>query len=79
MGIQERKNGFHTMAAKEKSFYKQKGFKMGTAVQLGDQIVISNQFGTVSRKFKGRLISYLNGILTYVPFNGGLCSFYVGL
>ncbi len=47
---------------------------METAVQLGDEIVISNQFGTVGRKFKGRLIiSYMNGILTYVPFNSGLC------
>ena len=52
---------------------------MGTAVQLGDEIVISNQFGTVSRKFKGRLISYMNGILTYVPFNSGLCSIYIGI
>jgi len=52
---------------------------MGTAVQLGDEIVISNQFGTVSRKIKGLLISYMNGILTYVPFNSSLCSIYVGL
>ncbi len=52
---------------------------MGTAVQIGDEIVISNQFGSITRKIKGRLISYMNGILTYVPFNGGLCSMYVGL
>lgn len=67
------------MEAKEKSFYKPKGFKMGTAVQMGDEIVVSNSIGSVTRKFKGRLISYINGILTYVPFNGGLCSMYVGL
>ena len=52
---------------------------MGTAVQIGDEIVISNQFGSITRKIKGRLISYINGILTYVPSNGGLCSMYVGL
>lgn len=52
---------------------------MGAAVQMGDEIVVSNSIGSVTRKFKGRLISYINGILTYVPFNGSLCSMYVGL
>ena len=79
MVIQERKNGFHITEAKEKSFYKPKGFKMGTAVQIGDEIVISNQFGSITRKIKGRLISYQNGFLTYIPLNCGLCSMYIGI
>ena len=52
---------------------------MGTAVQIGDEIIISNQFGSITRKIKGRLISYQNGILTYIPLNCGLCSMYIGI
>ena len=68
-----------TLWKQKKDCFITKGFKMGTAVQIGDEIVISNQFGSLTRKIKGRLISYLNGILTYVPSNGGLCVIYVGL
>ena len=52
---------------------------MGTAVQIGDELVISNQFGSITRKIKGRLISYQNGFLTYIPLNCGLCSMYIGI
>ena len=48
-------------------------------VQIGDEIVISNQFGSITRKIKGRLISYQNGFLTYIPLNCGLCSMYIGI
>ena len=52
---------------------------MGTAVQMGDEIVVSNSIGSVTRKFKGRLISYQTGFLTYIPLNCGLCSMYIGI
>lgn len=49
----------------------------GTAVQVGNQIIITSQSGCVTRVFDGRLISYVNGVLTYV--NGSKIETYVGL
>ena len=52
---------------------------MGTAVQNGDKIIVSNEYGSVTREFYGRLIYYANGYLTYIPTNGGRCVIYVGI
>lgn len=68
-----------TLWKQKKDCFITKGFKMGTAVQIGDEIVISNQFGSTTRKIKGRLISYQNGFLTYIPLNCDLCSMYIGI
>jgi len=51
----------------------------GTAVQAGSQIIVSDKNGNVTRVFDGRLISYINGILTYQPTNASKTSTYVGL
>ncbi len=53
--------------------------KYGTAIQSGNQIIISNEQGSVTRAFDGRLISYIDGTLTYIPTNGSRCSMYIGL
>lgn len=52
---------------------------MGIAVQTGDKIIISNEFGSISRSYNGLLISYKDGYLTYIPTNGGRCIIYVGI
>ena len=49
----------------------------GTAVQAGNQIIITSQTGGVTRVIEGRLISYVNGYLTYV--NGSKVETYVGI
>lgn len=67
------------MAANAKLFYKHKDKKMGTAVQSGDKIIISSEYGGIVREFYGRLIYYANGYLTYIPSNGGRCVVYVGI
>lgn len=51
----------------------------GTAVQCGNQIIITSQTGGVTRAFDGRLISYIGGTLTYMPTNGYKTSMYVGI
>lgn len=52
---------------------------MGTAIQSGDTIIVMNRYGAVMREFRGRLISYVNGTLTYVPHNASLTSMYLGI
>ncbi len=49
----------------------------GTAVQVGNQIIITSQSGGITRVYDGRLLSYINGYLTYV--NGGRIQTYVGI
>ncbi len=51
----------------------------GTAVQVGNQIIITSQSGCVTRVFDGRLISYINGTLTYIPTNASKVETYVGV
>ncbi|MBQ6110413.1 MAG: hypothetical protein IJL05_03460 [Alphaproteobacteria bacterium] len=51
----------------------------GTAVQVGNQIIITSQTGGVTRVFDGRLISYVNGYLTYIPTNASKTETYVGI
>lgn len=51
----------------------------GTAVQAGNQIIITSQSGGVTRVFDGRLISYINGYLTYMPTNSSKTETYVGI
>lgn len=51
----------------------------GTAVQSGNQIIITSQSGGVTRVFNGRLISYINGYLTYMPTNSSKTETYVGI
>lgn len=50
----------------------------GTAVQSGNQIIITSQTGGVTRVIEGRLISYVNGYLTYVN-NSCKVETYVGI
>ncbi|MBR3934889.1 MAG: hypothetical protein IKJ68_13410 [Clostridia bacterium] len=50
----------------------------GTAVQSGNQIIITSQTGGVTRVIEGRLISYVNGYLTYMG-NVGKVETYVGI
>ena len=50
----------------------------GTAVQSGNQIIITNQFGSVTRVIEGRLISYINGHLTSVH-NSCKVETYIGI
>lgn len=38
---------------------------MVNAVQVGDTIVVTNEWGSVIRQIKGLLISFSNGKLTY--------------
>lgn len=52
---------------------------MGTAIQSGNQIVITSETGGCTRVFDGRLISYINGVLTYIPINASKTSMYVGI
>ena len=49
----------------------------GTAVQSGNQIIITSQTGGVTRVIEGRLISYVNGYLRYI--NGSKVETYVGI
>ena len=51
----------------------------GTAVQAGNQIIITSQTGGVTRVIEGRLISYVNGYLTYMPTNASKTETYVGI
>ncbi|MCQ2599499.1 MAG: hypothetical protein MJ187_03960 [Alphaproteobacteria bacterium] len=51
----------------------------GTAVQSGNQIIITSQTGGVTRVFDGILISYINGVLTYMPTNSSKTETYVGI
>ncbi|MBD5391650.1 hypothetical protein HDR66_02495 [bacterium] len=51
----------------------------GTAIQSGNQIIVTDAGGNVSRVFDGRLISYTGGVLTYYPTNASKTSMYVGL
>lgn len=68
-----------TLWQQTQSYFINKGLKMGTAVQNGDKIIISDEHGGVVREFYGRLIYYANGYLTYIPTNGGRCVMYVGI
>ena len=51
----------------------------GTAVQSGNQIIITSQSGGMTRVFDGRLLSYINGVLTYIPTNSSKTETYVGI
>ena len=51
----------------------------GTAVQSGNQIIIINQSGGITRVFDGHLISYINGMLTYIPTNASKTETYIGI
>jgi len=51
----------------------------GTAVQSGNQIIITSQSGGVTCVFNGRLISYINGYLTYMSTNASKTETYVGI
>lgn len=51
----------------------------GTAIQSGNQIIITSETGGYTRVFDGRLISYINGTLTYIPTNASKTSTYVGI
>ena len=51
----------------------------GTAVQSGNQIIVTSQSGSVTRVFDGRLLSYIDGTLTYIPTNASKTSMYIGV
>lgn len=44
--------------------------QMVSAVQSGDEIIVSNEWGTVTTRIKGDLISFSNGKLTYRTSSG---------
>lgn len=48
---------------------------MVNAVQVGDTIVVTNEWGSVTRKIKGFVISFSNGKLTYKSDSGTVSTY----